>query len=339
MIKKILEILFSKKNDGFFKIITIFGIRFRFLRKKSFNNIFNEMQEIINLHNIKKIGINKEKIACEIENFTEYGITTTSGSPKLIVSLTSYPERMYDIHYCLYYLLTQKKKADKIVLWLGIEQFPNKEKDIPNRVLKLKENGLTIQWCSDIKSFTKLIPSLQAYPEDVIVTADDDIFYGPDWLDKLYTEYLSGIKKGGGIIYAHRCHKILINNKQILPYNQWEHCVQDSSISCLNFLTGVGGVLFPPNSLHKEVTDSQKFMQLCPLADDIWFWAMAVINGTRIKVLQNPDQLVYISPERELNQSEKMTLSSYNVANAGNDKQIRQVINHYPQISDLLKIQ
>ena len=80
-------------------------------------------------------------------------------------------------------------------------------------------------------------------------------------------------------------------------------------------------------------------MQLCPLADDIWFWAMAVINGTRIKVLQNPDQLVYISPERELNQAEKMTLSSYNVANAGNDKQIRQVINHYPQISDLLKIQ
>ena len=49
-----------------------------------------------------------------------------------------------------------------------------------------------------------------------------------------------------------------------------------------NIQTGVGGVLYPPNSLNQEMMDSEIFKQIAPTTDDIWFWAAAVANGTYI---------------------------------------------------------
>jgi hypothetical protein len=44
--------------------------------------------------------------------------------PRAIVSLTSCPERMYDIHFCTFSLLNQITKPDAVILWLAEEQFP-----------------------------------------------------------------------------------------------------------------------------------------------------------------------------------------------------------------------
>ena len=46
--------------------------------------------------------------------------------------------------------------------------------------------------------------------------------------------------------------------------------------------TGVGGVLYPPNSFNKEMIDSDLFKEIAPTTDDIWFWAAAVAKGTYI---------------------------------------------------------
>ncbi len=40
-----------------------------------------------------------------------------------------------------------------VILYLAEEQFPNKEADLPGKLLKFKENGLTIKWCEDLKSY------------------------------------------------------------------------------------------------------------------------------------------------------------------------------------------
>lgn len=58
----------------------------------------------------------------------------------IIVSLTSFPDRMNTIHMCLRSLLSQKMKPDKIILYLSKEQFENTE--IPKKVLNLKQYGL-----------------------------------------------------------------------------------------------------------------------------------------------------------------------------------------------------
>ena len=96
--------------------------------------------------------IDKPATDAAIKSFQTKG---TGDDNELIVSLTSFPERMYELHYTLYSLLTQSVKPKQVILWLAKEQFPNLEKDIPARVLELQKNGLTIKWTHNIYSYKK----------------------------------------------------------------------------------------------------------------------------------------------------------------------------------------
>lgn len=275
--------------------------------------------------------IDKESLDKEIEGFKQSG--TTGDDEGLIVSLTSFPQRMYEIHYTLYSLLTQTVKPAKVILWLGEEQFPNLEKDIPEKVLKLRENGLTIEWHKNLRSYTKLVPSLKKYPNNIIITADDDIYYETDWLKKLLKSY--EINKNS--IICHRAHRVKFTKNGLAPYKKWPKKIKGGKASYLNFLTGVGGVLYPPNSLYKDVLNEELFMELAPKADDVWFWAMAVLNKTRILVVKDwIRELTYVNPERERGLTNEITLFSFN-KKGGNDLQIEKVLNHYPQILNILK--
>ena len=108
---------------------------------------------------------------------------------ELIISLTSYPPRINTACETVKTLLNQSMKANKVILWLAKEQFPNKEKDLPVQLLDLTKQGLTIKWCKDIKSYKKLIPALAEYPDAVIVTFDDDVLYDENVLKELYDAY------------------------------------------------------------------------------------------------------------------------------------------------------
>ncbi len=275
--------------------------------------------------------IDKNSLDKEIETFDLSG--TTGDDKGLIVSLTSFPQRMYEIHYTLYSLLTQTVKPAKVILWLGAEQFPNLEKDVPEKVLKLKENGLTIEWTNNLRSYTKLVPALKKYPNNIIATADDDIYYEKEWLEKLLKNY----EKNKDCIMCHRAHRVKFDKNNLAPYKKWPKKIKSGKASYLNFLTGVGGVLYPVNSLYKDVVNEKLFIELAPKADDIWFWAMAVLNRTKILVVKDRiRELTYVNPERERGLTDEQTLFSYN-KKGGNDLQIEKVLQQYPQILDILK--
>ena len=275
--------------------------------------------------------IDKASVEKEITEFKENSVTDDNKG--VIISLTSFPQRMYEIHFTLYSLLTQSVKPAKVILWLGEEQFPNREKDIPDKVLKLKENGLTISWHKNLHSYTKLIPALKQYPNNIIVTADDDIYYEKDWLEKLLKSY----KTNPECIICHRAHKVKVTKNGLAPYKKWSKELKSGKPSFSNFLTGVGGVLYPPGCLYKDILNEKLFMEFAPKADDVWFWAMALLNGTKTSVAQNcTKQLTYINPERERGLTNELTLFQTN-KKGGNDLQLEKVINHYPQILDILK--
>ena len=85
-------------------------------------------------------------------------------------------------------------------------------------------------------------------------------------------------------IIGHRIRRIQLNAR----YRKWK-CYKRVSLlthsfrpSYRNLQTGVGGVLYPPHSLSKEMLKPEVFIQLAPTVDDIWFWAAAVAEGTKI---------------------------------------------------------
>lgn len=248
---------------------------------KSIISYWFSIQNIDDHYVIKLFGAKickKHKIEFDLKDVTEYGITTEKRNPKLIVSLTTFPARINTVYKTISTLLQQTVKPDEVVLWLADSQFP--EHQLPVELTRLQDYGLTIKWCEDIMSFKKLVPSLREYPDDIIVTADDDIFYPTDFLESLYGEYL----KYPEFIHANRAFLIKkFRNK--FSINARSYVYDDSYRAGFHneFMTGYG-TLFPPKSLHSKVLDSETFMKIMPTNDDVWFWSMAVKNGTKIKV-------------------------------------------------------
>lgn len=211
-----------------------------------------------------------------------WGLTDVPRSPQLIVTLTSYPPRIPFVHKTIETLLNQTIKPDKLILWLAEEQFPLKEEELPDALLKLKAKGLTICWCEDLRAYKKLIPALRQYPHDILVTADDDAYYAENWLELLYRDY-EKFKYCGNYIYCHRVTKFF------KPDDKWHIISANRSVwpqpTYLHKLVGLGGVLYPPYSLYRDIFDTEKFQALAPTNDDIWFWFMALLNGRKIKLI------------------------------------------------------
>jgi hypothetical protein len=96
----------------------------------------------------------------------------------------------------------------------------------------------------DLRSFTKIVPALLAFPEAHLVTADDDMAYGGNWLERL----LAGAP---GDVACLRAHRVAVAEGAALPYDAWDRNLRAPKRGPLIFPTGVGGVLYPPGSLHE----------------------------------------------------------------------------------------
>lgn len=238
---------------------------------------------------------------------------------KLIVSLTSYPARINSVNVTIESLLKQTHPADKVILWLAPEQFPNREGDLPQKLLDLKKHGLTIGWHHDIRSYKKLIPALKMYPDDVIITADDDIIYSPTMIQKLWDSYCQYPTE----IQAHRITKFVYENNDFdaIPGGK-----QYYRSSFLNKLTGCGGVLYPPRCMNHDVLNEQLFMHLAPTNDDQWFWLMAVLNDTKIRVVKGN--------QYKLNYVPNTQMDCLSTTNDGDDnlfwRDFSRIIKYYP---------
>ena len=208
----------------------------------------------------------------------------------IIISLTSYPARIGTVNQTIESLLNQTTKADKVILWLAPEQFPNKEADLPQQLLDLRSHGLTIDWYHDIRSYKKLIPTLRLYPNAIIVTADDDNIYQSTWLEKLYISY----KKYPNNIHAHRVTKFYHDKYGWHTIAGGKEYYKGANY--LNKLVGLGGVLYPPHCFYKDILNEDLIKQLAPTNDDQWFWIMGALNGFPVRVVENPEISAHYVP-------------------------------------------
>jgi len=255
-----------------------------------------------------------------VNNVNTNVATTSPPSPQFIVTLTSYGHRVKQTApYAICSLINQSVQPDRIILWLAYGT------KVPRIYSQLIDKGLEIKFCEDIRSYKKLIPALREFPNDVLVTADDDIFHQDSWLKELKNAH----EESPGKICFHRAHELSLDeNKNVIPYMTWRSCVQMIEYPRRLFPTGVGGILYPPHSLDVRVLDQDMFQRLAPTSDDVWFWAMAKLAKTQYTLVKNICKVSDISTNRD-------GLYQINTGEGGkNDEQIQAVIKQFPEIME-----
>ncbi len=239
----------------------------------------------------------------------------------LVISLTSYPARFPTLALTLRSLLDQTVAVRRTVLWVAHQDAAS----LPRDVTQLQDHGLQIRTCEDLRSYKKLIPALQEWPEAAIITADDDLYYAPDWAEGL----IAAAREQPGKVIGRRMHLALLDaHGRMAPYTTWVHASErhdDDLPRGVLFPTGVGGVLYPPGGLDPRVTDVATFMELCPSADDVWFFWMAKLAGSGHRGLGDTSALT------TWDGSQDEGLLHENLAGGGNDRQIAAMTARFGQ--------
>ena len=240
---------------------------------------------------------------------------------KLICSLTSFPTRIDEIWLSIETIFRQTVKADMIVLWLSGEQF--KDRQLPQSLLNCTEKGLTIRWVDeDLRSHKKYFYALQEYRDADIVLLDDDLYYP----DRLLENLLSMSERHPESICATRIHKMrYATDRSLIPYRKWIHnfnpkCEKESEDY---FFTSGAGTLIPAGILPKDTFNMDVFSKICFYADDVWLNFQAKSAG--LKIFSND---MFDKDLISIGHSQNEKLTSTNILNGGNDKQIRAVLNY-----------
>jgi hypothetical protein len=239
---------------------------------------------------------------------------------KIIVSMTTIPPRISKIHQVILRLLKQTIKADKIIIYLGKDKF--KGVSLPFMLqLQMKFFGVEVRYVEDIGPHTKYFYAITEFPNDIVITTDDDIKYTYDLFEELYSSY----KRHPKAVSARRCHLMTFDEHgKIKKYNEWLYKYSDliDTPSMKLFPTGVGGVLYPPKCLHSEVYNLENIKKLTLKNDDVWLKFMEVLNNTPV-VMTKPFVIKHVKG------SQKVALNQENVRGQGNDVLIANVISAY----------
>jgi len=174
-----------------------------------------------------------------------------------------------------------------------------------------------------------LIPALKEFPNDVIISADDDIYYQKNWLESLYCAYL----KDKTNIYTRRACALHVKKDTI--YITPHYANTNNKPSYNNQLMGGAGTLYPPNCLHEDILNIEQIKNLIPTHDDIYFWAMAILKGTKIVCL-NKGKYDILNVENTQN-SGLCKINKENKTGMNPLEAFDKIFNKYPEILKKLK--
>lgn len=252
---------------------------------------------------------------------------------KIIVSLTSFPAAIPYAVQAIRSVLEGSLLPDRIVLYLDTQKFPGGVLPQELEMLKAECPIFEVRFDpAEIRSYKKLIPALRDFPDDIIVTIDDDIHYHRDMLRELVHTH----KQQPDAIIAHRVRQAKLNR----PYKEWrkykwyDFVFKKFHFNHLAMQTGVGGVLYPPHSLDESMLNPELFTAIAPTVDDIWFWLAAVSKGTY--VIPVPGWRPKIV---EIGKPSEVSLKTVNLK-PGDDRNreaLEKIIEHYPAIKKKLE--
>lgn len=209
----------------------------------------------------------------------------------IIVTLTTTSERLNMCRAALSSLVIQDSLPDKIIVNLSNNKYlkdkgVNREIAYSNLIDGMPSNTHTLvelNWVENTGPYRKLIPTLiSASAEDIIITADDDIFYGKFWLKSLLKDF----NPDDRTIHAARVRK---QNKNFLNkltgYIFWPIIEDNIVIHDGWIITFGGGAVLYKGWFSNEILLDNKYLEIAPTADDLWYSKICKINNLSVKVI------------------------------------------------------
>ena len=119
--------------------------------------------------------------------------------------MTSYKHRLKNIPTVLDTIYAQTMQPDLVVLNLAYDE------EVPDDVWNyIEEHKIDVNRVEDTKVYKKLIPTLKKYPDDCIITIDDDFLYPKGMIEdfwKVHVQYPDNPISGNRVFYnVFQCH-------------------------------------------------------------------------------------------------------------------------------------
>ncbi len=268
----------------------------------------------------------KRQVAQKIEQLPHDMLQRKDDATDVIVSLTSYGKRVTDsVPYAIYSVFAQSVLPNRIVLWLDDEHW--NDDNLPYLLKRLKQSGLEIYYCKDIRSYKKLIPSLKMFPDNYIVVIDDDFYYNKDFVKWMKDAYNNSDKR---TVFATWGCIVGKKDGKYLPYSQWKDCLYGDANSEYSLFGGGGGG-YSPKIFDKEIFREDLFMTLCPTADDIWFWIQEKRMGVKTQLTEKHGYGLHRLVDRitAFDIEGGGGLTAINVLGGKNDEQLKKALEYY----------
>ncbi len=225
-----------------------------------------------------------------------------------VISLTSFPPRMENLWIVVDLLMRQTVRPAAVYLCLYEGDFPGKK--LPSSLDPYLERGLQVLWAEeDMKPHLKYFYAFRKEAEGLVrpvMTADDDLFYAPDTASRLLRLHAA---------YPEAVCANIVRRIEGEHYAGWPLLTEAAGPSEDLLALGFGGVLYPPAFFRfGPLYDREKILRTSLKADDLWLKHIERKAG--IPVVSGD----YFAHPAEVPSSQLISLSSQNVAGAGNDR-------------------
>ena len=167
----------------------------------------------------------------------------------IVVCMTSWTKRIKNVKSVVENVMGGTLQPDKLYLSLSVEEFPNREVDLPKDLVNYFNSGdrLIINWVEgeNTKCMKKVFPVLQYLEDDdIIIPMDDDIMYPLDYLERRVGEYKTHYQPISGInnknkSYIYKRNKMFGNlgggclfTKKMM--NHWEEYIDEKILKSNN---------------------------------------------------------------------------------------------------------
>ena len=254
-------------------------------------------------------------------------IKESDRNEKIIVSLTSYPQRFGSIPIVIKSLLMQTVLPDKIIVWHDCD-----EKLLTDDMKVFEQYGVEfIKVEHDLGPHKKYFYALQKYKEDLVIVVDDDLIYPSDMIKTLMNAHINN----PGCVCARRVHKIKFDEKyRITFYDNWiRECFYERRPSHLLMATSGAGTLYPPGSISAGAFDISNIKEKCLYGDDIWLKYFEILNNVRAVWASNSMPM-----PPTVDNSQENALSVKNVDNNRNNIYIEAMNEKYgDEITKIIK--